>query len=83
LGLNPDAAAVEEQHAVAQEIARSVAEAASATHEVTINISHVRQAAGHTGSASTKVLAAATALSQNCSELSREVELFLASVAVA
>ena len=76
------AAAVEEQHAVAQEIARSVAEAASATQEVTINISHVRQAADHTGSTSTKVLAAATALSQNSSELSREVELFLASVAV-
>ena len=77
------AAAVEEQHAVAQEIARSVAEAASGTQEVTINISHVRKAADHTGSTSTKVLAAATALSQNSSELSREVELFLASVAVA
>jgi methyl-accepting chemotaxis protein len=77
------AAAVEEQHAVAQEIARSVAEAASATQEVTINISHVRHAADHTGLTSTKVLAAATTLSHNSSELSREVELFLASVAVA
>jgi methyl-accepting chemotaxis protein len=77
------AAAVKEQHAVAQEIARSVAEAAGATQEVTINISHVRHAANHTGSTSTKVLAAATALSQNSLELSREVELFLASVEVA
>ena len=77
------AAAVEEQHAVAQEIARSVAEAANGTQEVTTNISHVRKAADHTGLTSTKVLAAATALSQNSSELSREVELFLASVAVA
>jgi methyl-accepting chemotaxis protein len=77
------AAAVEEQHAAAQEIARSVAEAASGTHEVTINISHVRQAADHTGSASSQVLAAATALSLDSSELSREVELFLASVAAA
>jgi methyl-accepting chemotaxis protein len=77
------AAAVEEQHAVAQEIARSVAEAASGTQEVTINISQVRQAADHTGSTSTQVLAAATALSQNSSELSREVELFLSSVAAA
>jgi methyl-accepting chemotaxis protein len=77
------AAAVEEQHAVAQEIARSVAEAASATQEVTINISHVRNAADHTGSTSTKVLAAATAFSQDSSALSREIELFLASVAVA
>jgi methyl-accepting chemotaxis protein len=77
------AAAVEEQHAVAQEIARSVAEAASGTQEVTINISQVRQAADHTGSTSTQVLAAATALSQNSSELSREVELFLSNVAAA
>jgi methyl-accepting chemotaxis protein len=77
------AAAVEEQHAVAQEIARSVAGAASATQEVTINISHVRHAAADTGSTSTKVLAAATALSQNSSELSREVDLFLASVTAA
>jgi methyl-accepting chemotaxis protein len=77
------AAAVEEQHMVAQEIARSVAEAASGTQEVTINMSHVRQAADHTGSTSTQVLAAATALSQDSSELSREVELFLASVAAA
>jgi methyl-accepting chemotaxis protein len=77
------AAAVEEQHAVAQEIARSVAEAASGTQEVTANIFHVRKAADHTGLTSTKVLAAATALSQNSSELSREVELFLASVAIA
>jgi methyl-accepting chemotaxis protein len=75
------AAAVEEQHAVAQEIARSVAAAASGTQEVTINISQVRQAADHTGSTSTQVLAAATALSQNSSELSHEVELFLSSVA--
>jgi methyl-accepting chemotaxis protein len=77
------AAAVEEQHAVAQEIAKSVAAAASGTHEVTINISQVRQAADHTGSTSTQVLAAATALSRNSSELSREVELFLSSVAAA
>ena len=77
------AAAVEEQHAVAQEIARSVAEAANGTQEVTANISHVRNAADHTGSTSTKVLSAATALSLNSSELSREVERFLAGVALA
>jgi methyl-accepting chemotaxis protein len=77
------AAAVEEQHAVAQEIARSVAEAANGTQEVTANMSHVRNAADHTGSTSTKVLLAATVLSQNSSELSREVERFLASVALA
>jgi methyl-accepting chemotaxis protein len=75
------AAAVEEQHAAAQEIARSVAEAANGAQEITNNISQVRQAAAQTGSASSRVLAAATALSQNSSELSSEVELFLASVA--
>jgi hypothetical protein len=42
-----------------------------------------RQAADHTGSTSTQVLAAATALSWDSSELGREVELFLASAAVA
>ena len=77
------AAAVEEQHAAAQEIARSVAEAASGAQEITNNISQVRQSAAQTGSASSRVLAAATALSQNSSELSSEVELFLASVAAA
>jgi methyl-accepting chemotaxis protein len=73
----------QEQHAAAQEIAGSVAEAASGTQEVTNNISQVCHAAAHTGSASSQVLAAATALSQNSSELSREVELFLARVAAA
>jgi methyl-accepting chemotaxis protein len=75
------AAAVEEQQAAAQEIARSVADAATGTQEVSNNISRVRQVAVDTGSASSHVLAAATALSHNSSELGREVELFLASVA--
>jgi methyl-accepting chemotaxis protein len=75
------AAAVEEQQAAAQEIARSVAEAASGTQEVTNNISRVCQAAAGTGSASSHVLAAATTLSHNSSELGREVEVFLASIA--
>jgi methyl-accepting chemotaxis protein len=75
------AAAVEEQHAAAQLIATSVAEAAIGTQEVTNNISQAHQAAAKTGSASSQVLAAATALSRNSSELGREVELFLASIA--
>jgi methyl-accepting chemotaxis protein len=77
------AAGAQEQHAAAQEIAGSVAEAASGTQEVTNNISQVCQAAAHTGSASSQVLAAATALSQNSSELSREVELFLGRIVAA
>jgi methyl-accepting chemotaxis protein len=76
-------AAVEEQHAAAQEIARSVADAARGTQEVTHNISQVHQAAAHTGSASSQVLTAATALSHNSSELGREIELFLGSVTAA
>jgi methyl-accepting chemotaxis protein len=77
------AAGAQEQQAAAQEIAGSVAEAASGTQEVTNNISQVCQAAAHTGSASSQVLAAASALSQNSSELSREVELFLGRVVAA
>jgi methyl-accepting chemotaxis protein len=77
------AAAVEEQNSAAQVIAGSLAAAATGTQEVTNNISQVHQAAADTGSASSQVLAAATALSHNSSELGREVELFLASLAAA
>jgi methyl-accepting chemotaxis protein len=76
-------AAIEEQHGTAQEIARSVAEAARGTQEVAHNISQVHQAAAHTGSASAQVLMAATALSHNSSELSREIESFVGSVTAA
>jgi methyl-accepting chemotaxis protein len=75
------AAAVEDQDAAAQQIAGSVAEVATGTQEVTNSISRVRQGAVDTGSASNYVLEAATALSHNSSELGREVELFLASIA--
>ena len=75
------AAAVEEQHAAAQLIAGSLAAAATGTLEVTNNISQVHQAAADSGSASGQMLAAATALSHNSSELGREVDLFLASLA--
>jgi len=75
------AAAAEGQHVAAEEIARSVAKAAVGTREVTSNVSCVRQAAAGTGLASSQVLAAATDFSHNASELGREVELFLASIA--
>jgi methyl-accepting chemotaxis protein len=75
------AAAVEDQQIAAEEIARSVAEAAVGTREVTRNVSCVRQAAAGTDLASSQVLAAATDFSHNASELGREVELFLASIA--
>jgi methyl-accepting chemotaxis protein len=77
------ATAVEEQHVAAQEIARSVAEAAHGTQEVSNGILQVKQATAGTGSASSQVLIAASALSHDSATLSREVEQFLASVAAA
>jgi methyl-accepting chemotaxis protein len=77
------ATAVEEQHVAAQEIARSVAEAAHGTQEVTNGILQVQQATAGTGSASSQVLTAASALSHDSATLSREVEQFLASIAAA
>jgi methyl-accepting chemotaxis protein len=77
------AAATDEQQAAAQEIARSTAEAARGTQEVTSNITQVRHAAADTGSASSQVLAASATLVHSSSELGREVELFLAGLAVA
>ncbi len=77
------AAAVEDQQSAAEEIARSVAEAAVGTREVTGNVACARQAAAGTGLASSQVLAAATDFSHKASELGREVELFLADIAKA
>ena len=54
------AAAVEEQGAATQEIARNVQQAAAGTQEVSVNIEGVDQAAGETGAAATEVLGAAS-----------------------
>ena len=57
------AAAVEEQGAATQEIARNVQQAAQRTGEVAGNITDVNRGAGETGSASAQVLSSAQSLS--------------------
>ena len=74
------AAAVEEQQAATGEIARNVSEAARGTQEATGNISQVREASGHTASASEQLLTSANELSQNAGTLETEVSQFLQRV---
>ena len=77
------AAAVEEQGAATQEISRNVEEAAKGTAHVAENIVSVNRGANETGSASSQVLSAATALSGEGNKLKLEVDKFLATVRAA
>ena len=77
------AAAVEEQGATTQEIARNVAQAASGTAEVSSNIAGVSQAAQQTGVAATQVLTAASDLSRNGEALKSQVDDFLREIRAA
>jgi methyl-accepting chemotaxis protein len=77
------AAAMEEQGAATGEISRNVQQAAKGTEQVTGNISDVRQGAGETGAAASQVLSAAKELALHSSDLSREVDTFLAGVKAA
>jgi methyl-accepting chemotaxis protein len=77
------AAAVEEQGATTAEIARNVQQAARGTTAVAGNIAEVSQGAAETGTASTKVLSSAQALSSEGSKLKLEVDRFLATVRAA
>jgi methyl-accepting chemotaxis protein len=77
------AAAVEEQGAATQEIARNVSEAAKGTAEVATNIVNVNRGAAETGSASTQVLASAQSLSSESNHLKVEVARFLETVRAA
>lgn len=77
------AAAVEEQGAATQEIARNVQEAAQGTAQVASNIGDVNKGAAETGSASSQVLSSAQALSTQGSNLKSEVEKFLETVRAA
>jgi methyl-accepting chemotaxis protein len=77
------AAAVEEQGAATQEIARNVQEAAQGTAQVAMNIMDVNKGASETGSASSQVLASARALSSEGNKLKLEVAKFLATVRAA
>ncbi|MGE7417554.1 methyl-accepting chemotaxis protein [Methylobacterium tarhaniae] len=82
-GATAVAAAVEEQSAATQEIARNVVQAAAGTGEVTVNIAGVAHASGETGAAAAQVLASASDLSRESKQLSAEVDRFLATVRAA
>src|SRR5262249_14800118 len=77
------AAAVEEQGATTQEIARNVQQAAHGTDQVAANIAEVNNGANETGTASSQVLVSAQALSSEGNKLKAEVENFLATVRAA
>ncbi|HVJ53799.1 MAG TPA: methyl-accepting chemotaxis protein [Aliidongia sp.] len=77
------AAAIEEQGAATAEIARSASEAARGTEEVSGNIVGVNEASATTGAAATQILGAATELSHQAEDLSREVGSFIAGVKAA
>ncbi len=77
------AAAVEEQSAATQEIARNIQQAAIGTSEVSSNIGSVTQAASETGSAATQVLSAARELGRQADSLSNEVNRFLGTIRAA
>jgi methyl-accepting chemotaxis protein len=77
------AAAIEEQGAATQEIARNVQQAAVGSSQVATNIADVDRGAGDTGSASSQVLSSAQLLSNENKRLKDEVVKFLATVRAA
>jgi len=74
------AAAMEEQGAATQEIARNVQEAARGTTEVSSNITGLNQSVEETGAASVEVLGAADELGQQAEQLRARVGTFLADI---
>lgn len=77
------AAAVEEQGAATQEIARNVQQASQGTAEVSSNITGVTRAAEESSSASTQVITSASDLTQQSQQLRLQVDQFLANVRAA
>ena len=77
------AAAVEEQGAATQEIARNVQQAAELSARVATNITDVDRGNSETGAASTQMLAAAQSLSKESNHLQTEVRNFLATIRAA
>ena len=77
------AAAVEEQDAATQEIARNVEQAAVGTQEVNSNIGAVTQAAEETGSAAGQVLKAAGEMARQSDAMRQFVDGFIARVRAA
>ncbi len=77
------AAAVEEQQAATQEIARNVQQASVGTAEVSSNIGGVSSAASEAGAASSQVLNASQDLARHSETLRGELTRFLTSVRAA
>ena len=77
------AAAIGQQGAATQEIARNVQQAAGGSTQVATSIADVNRGAGDTGSASSQVLASAQLLSSENKRLKAEVVKFLATVRAA
>jgi methyl-accepting chemotaxis protein len=77
------AAAVEEQGAATQEIARNIQQASHGTTAVASNIVEVRKGASESGSASTQMLSSARALANDSNRLKLEMEKFLHTVRAA
>jgi len=77
------AAAVEEQGAATQEIARNVQQAAELSVRVAENITEADRSNGETGAASAQVLTAAQSLSKESNHLQMEVRNFLATIRAA
>jgi methyl-accepting chemotaxis protein len=77
------AAAVEEQGAATQEIARNIHGASSGTAEVAANIGQVSRGAQETGAAASEVLQAAKSLAVESNGLRQEIERFVGTMRAA
>ncbi len=77
------AAAMEEQSAAIQEVARNSHDAARGTEEVFCNMEGVKQAAGESGQAAAAVLNAADELSRQSEGLREELQRFLRQIRAA
>jgi methyl-accepting chemotaxis protein len=82
-GFTTIAAAVEEQGAASQEIARNVQQAAQGTQEVSSNIDGVTEAAQHTAAAASQLLGASGELSVQAETMRNQVEKFITSIKAA
>ncbi|MDA0664816.1 MAG: methyl-accepting chemotaxis protein, partial [Proteobacteria bacterium] len=76
-------AAVEQQQAATQEIARNIEQTSTGTQEMTSNIGSVSQSIGETGNAAEEVLGAARELSQQADSLNNLVKDFLNGIRAA
>ncbi len=77
------ASAIQQQSLATTEIVQAVHQASIGTHEVTSNMAGVAQAAEQTGQAAVQLLSSSSELSQQASNLHREVDRFLATIRAA